>query len=156
VDDREVVACGGVVTSFMGDGAMIVFGLPEPTPQDAGNAARCCARLADQTRGWLASLPASTGTRIGFKIGAHFGTVVASRLGGGSHQHIAATGDTVNVASRLMEVAAIHNAEVAISDDLLTVAGHDCALVTSGVLSGPMETQIRGRSGSMSVWLWHG
>ncbi len=28
--DREAVASGGVITSFMGDGAMILFGLPEP------------------------------------------------------------------------------------------------------------------------------
>jgi adenylate cyclase len=152
--DSEVVASGGVVISFMGDGAMIVFGLPEPKPEDTGNAARCCVRLAYQIRRWLASLPGETGSRIGFKIGAHFGTVVASRLGGGSRQHISATGDTVNVASRLMEVAASHNAEVAISDDLLKVAGSESELVASGELSGPMETQIRGRSGSLSVWLW--
>jgi len=46
-------------------------------------------------------------SRLGFKVGAHFGTIVASRLGGGSYHHITATGDTVNVASRLMEVAAV-------------------------------------------------
>ncbi len=155
VIETEVVACGGVVTSFMGDGAMIVFGLPEPAPQDAANAMRCCVRLAHQTKRWLSSLPASTRSRIGFKIGAHFGAVVASRLGGGGHQHIAATGDTVNVASRLMEVAAASDAEVAISDDLLNAAGHEGGLIESGVLSGPMETRIRGRTGSLPVWLWH-
>jgi adenylate cyclase len=55
-----------------------------------------------------------------------------------------------------MEVAAGHGAELALSDDLLEVAGHDSAVFRSGVLSGPMETQIRGRSGSLAVWLWHG
>ena len=152
--EKTVVTCGGVVIGFMGDGAMIVFGLPEPTPLDTVNAVRCCAHLARQTRRWLASLPASTGRRIGFKIGANFGTVVVSRLGGKNHQHIAATGDTVNVASRLMEVAARHNAEVAVSDDLLRAAGRECELIKSGVLSGPMDSQIRGRSGSLPVWLW--
>ncbi len=28
--DEEVAVCGGTITSFMGDGAMILFGLPEP------------------------------------------------------------------------------------------------------------------------------
>ena len=28
--DEEVTNCGGIVTSFLGDGAMILFGLPEP------------------------------------------------------------------------------------------------------------------------------
>src|ERR1700691_3941356 len=55
---------------------------------------------------------------LGFKVGAHFGVIVASRLGGGSYHHITATGDTVNVASRLMEVAASHGADLALSNDL--------------------------------------
>ena len=41
------------------------------------------------------------------------------------------------------------NAEVAISDDLLSAAGHEGGLIKSGVLSGPMETRIRGRTGSL-------
>jgi adenylate cyclase len=152
--DEVVVGCGGVVTSFMGDGAMIVFGLPEPSPNDAFDAARCCVSLSNRTRAWLASLPESTASRIGFKIGAHFGTIVASRLGGGSHHHIAATGDTVNVANRLMEVAAGHGVEVALSEEMLQVAGRDCAFYKTGSLEGPMETRIRGRSGSLAIWLW--
>jgi adenylate cyclase len=152
--DAEVTECGGIVTSFMGDGAMILFGLPEPAPDDASNAASCSVKLSHRTKAWLASLPASTSSRLGYKIGAHFGTVVASRMGGESHQHIAATGDTVNVASRLMEVAASHLTELAVSDELLRVAGRDCALYKSGALQGPIETSIRGRAGSLAIWLW--
>ncbi|PZV39601.1 CHASE2 domain-containing protein [Mesorhizobium kowhaii] len=151
---EEVTRCGGVVTSFMGDGAMILFGLPEPATNDAFNAAHCCVGLSSRTNDWLASLPASTASRLGFKIGAHHGTIVASRLGGEGRQHIAAIGDTVNVASRLMEIAADQNAEVAVSDIMLDVAGRDCALFKSGTLKGPVETQIRGRSGSLAIWLW--
>lgn len=152
--DEEVTSCGGVVTSFMGDGAMILFGLPQPSTDDAFNAARCCVGLAGRTNIWLASLPASTASRLGFKIGAHHGTIVASRLGGEGRQHIAAIGDTVNVASRLMEIAAEHNAEVAVSDRMLDAAGRDCALFKSGALRGPVETHIRGRSGSLAIWFW--
>lgn len=151
---EEVTSCGGVVTSFMGDGAMILFGLPEPATNDAFNAARCCVGLSSRTNEWLASLPASTASRLGFKIGAHHGTIVASRLGGEGRQHIAAIGDTVNVASRLMEIAADQDAEVAVSDKMLDAAGRDCALFKSGTLKGPVETQIRGRSGSLAIWLW--
>ena len=151
--DEEVAVCGGTITSFMGDGAMILFGLPEPDADDALNAATCSVRLCHSTREWLASLPASVTSRIGFKMGAHFGTVVASRLGG-SRQQITATGDTVNVASRLMEVAARHGAELALSTEILDRAGELSAPYKSGKLSGPLETQIRGRSGSVAVWLW--
>lgn len=152
--DEEVTECGGIVTSFMGDGAMILFGLPEPAADDAAKAVRCGVALSHSTRNWLGSLPDSISSRLGFKIGAHFGTVVASRLGGESHQHIAATGDTVNVASRLMEVAALNQSELAVSNELLHVAGPDCALHRHGALEGPVETSLRGRSGSLAVWFW--
>jgi adenylate cyclase len=152
--DQEVVARGGVTISFLGDGAMILFGLPESTPDDARNAARCCVDLSNRTQQWIASLPPSIASQTGFMIGAHFGPVITSRLGGGSYQHITATGDTVNVASRLMEVAAKQDTALALSDDLLRRAGRDCALFDVGVLTGPSETRIRGRSRALSVWLW--
>jgi adenylate cyclase len=152
--DAEVTECGGIVSSFMGDGAMILFGLPESAADDAAKAVRCSVGLSRRMRNWLASLPNSISSRLGFKIGAHFGTVVASRLGGESHQHITATGDTVNVASRLMEVAARHRSDIAVSNELLQVAGQDCALRRDGVLQGPIETKLRGRSGSLAVWFW--
>jgi len=153
--DNEAVKCGGMITSFLGDGAMILFGLPSAAPDDALRAADCGLGLCKTAERWRNSLPPSIASRLGFKVGAHFGVIVASRLGGGSFRHITATGDTVNVASRLMEVAAHHGAELALSDELLHAAGRECALFKSGVLTGPNETGIRGRSGSLTIWLWH-
>jgi adenylate cyclase len=152
--DREAVACGGMITSFLGDGAMILFGLPAASPKDASRAADCALRLCKSVRQWVMNLPPAIVPRPGFKVGAHFGIIVASRLGGGSYQHITATGDTVNVASRLMEVAASHGADLALSDELLRAAGPDCAVYKSGALTGPVETAIRGRSGTLMIWFW--
>lgn len=152
--DREVVASGGVITSFLGDGAMILFGLPESAADDASNAALCCVGLCNRIERWIETLPPSIASQTGFKVGAHFGPIIASRLGGGSYQHITATGDSVNVASRLMEVAAKHGAALALSNDLLREAGPNCALFEFGVLTGPSETRIRGRAGALSIWLW--
>jgi adenylate cyclase len=151
--DEAAIASGGAITSFTGDGAMVLFGLPQSASSDAFNAAACCVGLSRRTTAWLNAQPASIKSRIGFKIGAHFGAVVASRLGG-KNQQITTTGDTVNVASRLMEVAAGHGAELAVSDEMLKVAGADCALHKEGTLTGPIEAQIRGRSGSLPIWLW--
>src|SRR4029450_3175863 len=96
------------------------------------------------------SLPPSLASRIGIKVGAHFGPIVASRLGGDSHQHITATGDTVNGASRLLEGAAKQGATLAVSDDLLQQTGAESALRGSGILAGPKESRIRGRSQALS------
>jgi adenylate cyclase len=152
--DQEVATHGGLITSFLGDGAMILFGLPESTVDDARDAALCCVNLCNRAERWIETLPSSIASRTGFKVGAHFGPIVASRLGGGSYQHITATGDSVNVASRLMEVAARQGALLALSDELLREAGTECALYAFGVLTGPKETRIRGRSQALSVWLW--
>jgi adenylate cyclase len=151
--DKEAVACGGIITSYLGDGAMILFGLPKAAADDAFRAAQCSVGLCASAQTWLDSLPSSLAPRLGFKVGAHFGMIVASRLGGRSYHHITAAGDTVNVASRLMEVAANHGVELALSDELLRAAGHS-AVFKSGVLIGPHQTRIRGRSGAIAVWLW--
>lgn len=151
--DREASACGGTITGFLGDGAMILFGLPREAPDDAARAVACCVGLYRMAERWIATLPPEIGGQLGFKIGAHFGTIVASRLGGRSHAHITATGDTVNVASRLMEVAAQHGASLALSDTLLSEAGTRAPLA-AGRLIGPMQASIRGRTGELAVWLW--
>jgi adenylate cyclase len=154
--DKEAIRCGGTITSFLGDGAMILFGLPEAAADDTARAAECSIGLCVKTERWIKSLPPAIAARIGFKIGAHFGPIVASRLGGRSHQHITATGDTVNVASRLMEVAAYYDVRLVLSDKLRVDAERSGARLKYGSLSGPVETRIRGRSGSLPVWLWRG
>ncbi|MBB3591221.1 adenylate cyclase [Rhizobium sp. BK529] len=154
--DDETRQHGGAITSFMGDGAMILFGLPEPADDDAARAAACAVRLADRTRSFLAGHPELRRRKIGFKLGAHCGPIVASRLGSGDRQQISATGDTVNVAQRLMEVAASRRAELALSADLLREAGADAAPSQAGQLTGPFETKLRGRSHGITIYAWRG
>jgi adenylate cyclase len=151
--DKAVTNSGGVVVSFMGDGVMILFGLPEAREDDPRIAVDCCVTIARDITGWLSSSAKPIGT-LGFKIGAHAGVIVASRLGGDSQQHIAATGDVVNVASRLMEIAAVHQAELGISSEMVAAAGRESLIQTQGTMSGPVETPIRGRTEAMSVCLW--
>lgn len=149
--DKTAVDCGGMITGFLGDGAMILFGLPRAMPDDAARALTCAIDLHRGVELWIASLPPAIGNQLGFKIGAHCGEIVASRLGE-SHQHITATGDTVNVASRLMEVAAQNDARLALSNTLLDAADFHGA--PDGILTGPLLTQVRGRSGVVTVWFW--
>jgi adenylate cyclase len=154
--DDVAVRYHGLVGNFMGDGAMVVFGLPEPTPEDPCQAVEACVALCSRTQTWLGSLPKPISSRLGFKIGAHHGVIVASRLGGASHQHITAIGDTVNIASRLMEVAASHHADLALSENLLRAAGDSCSVFNTGFLGETIQTSIRGRVGSLEVRLWRG
>jgi adenylate cyclase len=141
---------GGLVLSFMGDGAMIVFGIPEDQEDDAARALSAAVALATAVRRWIDALPAdSRATDV--RVGAHFGPVVVSRLGPDSHQHITATGDSVNVASRLLEVAAQHKATGAFSSELLKKAARP---LPAG-LGDETAVSIRGRNQPLTVCLWH-
>jgi adenylate cyclase len=144
----------GFVVSYMGDGAMIVFGIPAPRPDDAWRALCAVNRLHDSLSNWCAELPLVARDRLAPRVGAHFGPVVLSRLGGANHQHIAATGDTINVASRLMEVAKEHHVEIAVSEELCRAATEAPDARAECVGGPPIEISIRGRAQPILVRLW--
>lgn len=151
VIETEATRQNGIVLSFMGDGAMVVFGLPAPSPDDPCRAIQASLALADRIGDWLAGLP-DAGGRIGVRVGAHYGPVVVSRLGAETHEHITATGDSVNVASRLLEVARQEGALVVLSGDLLRAAGEPAI---EG-LGAEHAVAIRGRHQPLSVRIWGG
>jgi class 3 adenylate cyclase len=90
---------GGSVEKFIGDAVMAVFGVPAVHEDDALRA----VRAADELRGGLGDLndelEASYGTRLELRIGVNTGEVVT-----GTEERLA-TGDAVNVAARLEQVA---------------------------------------------------
>jgi adenylate cyclase len=151
--EAEVTAEGGLVLSYMGDGAMIVFGLPAPRPDDAARALKAATALGEAVAEWLGTLPDRARNSLGVRLGAHFGPVVVSRLGADTHQHITATGDCVNVASRLLGVAAAEGATLAASADLLARARTTDAGVARG-FGAEKEVEIRGRASPLSIRLW--
>ncbi len=142
----------GMVMNFMGDGAMVVFGIVEDAADPAGRAFAAGVALADSTRDWLAEQPQAEPGDLGLRLGLHYGAVVLARLGHDAHQQISVSGDTVNLASRLMEVAKAERAVFAVS-----AAAID-AMEGSSEDSTPPDTvrrqRIRGHSQTIDVALW--
>ena len=137
---------GGSVTSFMGDGAMVLFGLPDPHADDADRALAAALDLHGRLAAWFAASPAFAGQRTGVRIGVHHGPVVLSRLGGARNQHITATGDCVNVTSRLLEIAKAEGAS------LLASAALVAALRAPGFDGAPAHrVAVRGRAQPLDV-----
>jgi adenylate cyclase len=150
--ERAATDHHGFVVSYMGDGAMILFGLPAPQPGDAACALAAVERLHRDLSAWLGNLPPVALGKLLPRVGGHFGPVILSRLGAADHQHIAATGDTVNVASRLLEVSKQHNAPIAVSEDLYRAAALPGTAAEHG-LGEAVEIDIRGRTHPVSVRL---
>jgi adenylate cyclase len=147
--DRDVVANGGYVANFAGDGAMIIFGLPAAKPDDASRALRTIIIVHQSIKAWLATLPPAAKDRLSVRIGGHFGPVILSRLGALAHQHITATGDTVNVANRLLEITRQHTASVIVTEDLWNAASAaDRAPIAAGE---PVDVDVRGRAHGLRI-----
>ena len=150
--ETDVVAHDGYVVSFMGDGAMILFGLPMPRPDDASRALRAAVALRASLAAWLAGLPPVAKERLSARVSGHYGPAVVSRLGPAHHQHITATGDTVNVTSRLLEVAKQQRASLVVSQDLHAAAGASGGHAADD--DAAREVPIRGRRKPLKIRIW--
>jgi adenylate cyclase len=135
----------------MGDGVLAVFGLPKPRSDDAARALATVEALHESMTAWLANLPPAARDRLDFRIGLHFGPAILSRLGSPTQQQISATGDTVNVASRLLEVAKQQHCRVVVTEDLFQAA--NAPSPSPGVNAGyaPLTVSIRGRANDLPV-----
>jgi adenylate cyclase len=91
----------GVVTGYSGDGAIMVFGLPQPRTDDAARALACGFDLVDGA----ASLIGPDGGGLDLRVSLHFGPVVAGFAGGDRQAQVSVDGATVNIASRLQDTA---------------------------------------------------
>jgi adenylate cyclase len=148
--EGEVTAHGGVVITYMGDGVLAVFGLPKPRSDDAARALAAVEALRESMAAWLAGLPPAARDRLDFRIGLNYGPAILSRLGSPTQQQITATGDTVNVASRLLEVAKEQHCRVVVTEDLFQAASATpAAAETAGY--APLTVPIRGRASDLRV-----
>ncbi|WP_245297870.1 adenylate/guanylate cyclase domain-containing protein [Methylobacterium radiotolerans] len=112
---------GGVVDKFIGDGALVVFGLPEPRPDDAARALAFAQDLVAVIARWTdRSGPART-VRIG--VGVHYGEVFCGIIGEAARYEFTVLGDAVNVAARLEQATKLHGVPILVSEAARRAAG---------------------------------
>ncbi|MGV8989631.1 MAG: CHASE2 domain-containing protein [Cypionkella sp.] len=140
----------GVVAGFWGDGAMIAFGLPMPEKDDAVRALACGRALL--AGGERLTVPDRADLPMQLRVSAHSGMVVAAMAGGEHQAQVTLNGDTVNVASRLQEVAKANGVTFAISRATLTEAERADPGSTKG-FSRLGTASIRGRVEPIEVWV---
>jgi class 3 adenylate cyclase/tetratricopeptide (TPR) repeat protein len=95
-------AHGGTVEKFIGDAVMAVFGVPRLHEDDALRAARAAVEMRERLAALNEELRGAYGVELEMRVGINTGPVVAGGLGALT----LATGNAVNLAKRLEEVAA--------------------------------------------------
>jgi adenylate cyclase len=151
--ERAALAHEGVIESFAGDGAMLIFGLPRARPTDAPRALLCVRDMLRDVEHWSGELASAGGEPLALRAGLHSGPVMVARLGGDRQAHVTASGDTVNVASRLLDIAKREAAPIVATADFaaaVRAAGRADLLEASRALSGQ---SLRGRAGDMDLLL---
>ena len=122
---RRIVAAarahGGVVDKFIGDGALIVFGVPEVRPDDAARALACARRLDELVGRWNAKRRFDPPLRIG--IGIHRGEILYGIVGDASRLELTVLGDAVNVAARLEQATKRWDTPILASAAVVEAAG---------------------------------
>lgn len=134
----------GIVAQFLGDGALALWGLPQPRDDDPALALACARDMLLRLALWQPKIPA--------RIGLHYGPVAMAQLGGRRQAQLAAAGDTVNVASRLEAAAKATGTVLVISDDMVTAVR---ALGRADLIKGlqPQDAQpVRGRDKPITYW----
>ncbi len=100
---EAILAAGGTLISYMGDGIMAVFGAPIDQPDHADRALVAAREMMgprlQRFNGWLRDQGYESGFRMG--IGLNSGTVMAGNVGAEARVEYTAIGDTTNTASRL-------------------------------------------------------
>lgn len=152
--ERAALAHGGVVDKFIGDAALVVFGIAGAGPPEAANAIRCARRIAGEVAGWAAQRQTAGRPALACGVGIDFGPVSVAEVGGSVHAQITVTGDTVNVASRLEALTREWRTTIIVSDAALEAAraaGADTAL--QGFEGLPLQ-RVRGRDRPIGLWAW--
>jgi adenylate cyclase len=103
-------AQGGTVNKFIGDGALVLFGVPTEIPTPVHAAAQVALALQPGLDALLRPLGLSLG------IGLHYGDVIAGEIGFGERCEYTVIGTTVNLASRLQSLNKELGSRILVSD----------------------------------------
>lgn len=145
---RECVeASGGMIDKFIGDGAMIVFGVRGGEPQAARASVRCATELLERVRHWSAGRVRAGERPIEIGIGIHIGRAFVGAVGDDVRLEFTVVGDVVNTAARLEEATKLAGSPVVASEALLVAAGQ----LGAGWRPLPDRT-VRGRLGLVPAY----
>jgi adenylate cyclase len=146
---EAIMAAGGTLIAYMGDGIMAAFGAPLEQDDHADRALRAAREMIgprlERFNAWLAEQGHESGFAMG--VGLNSGPVMAGNVGSEQRVEYTTIGDTTNTASRL--------------EGMTKGSGHMlfCSQSTRDRLKNPPadlelvgEFEVRGREAKLPVW----
>jgi adenylate cyclase len=144
-----ILAHGGTLVSYEGDGIMAVFGAPIEQPDHADRAVAASREMLTERlpkwNRWLRAQEISDGFKMG--IGLNTGMVVSGNVGSERRLEYTAIGDTTNTASRLQGMTKGQSHLLFFSDMTRERLQHD-----PDDLVFIDEFEVRGRQQAVKIW----
>jgi len=142
--DQAAQACHGHVDKFIGDCAMLVFGVPESDVDHRYQAVACGLLIQEWVQQRNAERQRQNLVPVEFRIGINSGAMLAGNMGSETRMDFTVVGDAVNLAARLSDAAA--PGAVLISDSLHRE-------VAQRIVARPGETlRLRGKQEPVTTW----
>ena len=142
--DGIIIQYGGTIDKHIGDCAMAVFGAPVAHSDDMLRAVKAALHIHRA----MAGLSENLGRALRAHVGIATGEVIASSTGSTQYREYTVTGETVNLASRLTELAG--DGETIVADDVVRALGPVLALEPRG------RHAVKGFAEPVAVWSLEG
>ncbi len=134
----------GTIDKFIGDGIMAIFGAPLAHENDPERAIRCALDMMKEIEQFNMRSALDVPAPLGLHVGLHSGWVIAGNVGNDLRMEYSVIGDTVNLASRLVEIAP--KGQIFLTEDM-----HK--LVTRiAVFDGPVPKIFKGKTEPVNVY----
>ncbi len=121
----HLVARGGTLDKYMGDGVMAFFGAPLPRDDHAKGGVLAALDHLDVVKQVNVDLKEAGMPLLQVRVGLHTGDVICGNIGGEQAQDYTVIGDAVNLAARLEGVNKAYGTSVLVSEEVWQEVGEE-------------------------------
>lgn len=143
--NQVILAHGGIVTAYMGDGLMALFGVDDPS-RAAFSAIDAGLGMVESVKSRAAVLADIYGQSYEIGVGIHFGRAVIGYLGGEAAT-LTAIGDVVNVAARIESANKQVGSNLLVSREAFDESGG-----VFQITGKPHEMVLKGKTDSVTLY----
>ncbi len=152
----EIFACVGTVEKYIGDAILAIFGLPQASAEDPGNALLCADRMLAALADWNRERESWGEPPLAIGIGLNYGPAVVGDVGSERSLSFAVIGDTVNTASRLEALTRSLKCALVVGNSVVEAVRSAPSPATTALLArleDKGEQPLRGRSEPVRIWI---